>query len=427
MGKNEAMALTAAALAALRIDGERLWKSIMDLATIGATDKGGVRRLALTDLDRAGRDLVVGWCRDAGLAVRVDRVGNIFARRAGRDAARRAVAAGSHVDTQPSGGKFDGNFGVLAALEVMRTLDDHGIATAAPLEVAIWTNEEGTRFTPMMMGSGAWAGIYGVDFIHAQRDGDGKSVGDELARIGYAGDAPMGGTAGGPGFDAYFEAHIEQGPVLEAAGLPIGVVVGALGQNWYDVAFEGMDAHAGPTPMALRRDAALAAARLVEAVNRIALDEAPDGRGTVGMVAVKPNSRNVIPGFAQVSVDFRHPSADGLARMDAALRAAAADIGARGGVGVEVKPQVAFPPCAFDPGCVGLVREAARRLGLPHMDIVSGAGHDAVHVASVAPTAMIFVPCKDGISHNEIEDALPEHVTAGGNVLLHAMLARALA
>jgi N-carbamoyl-L-amino-acid hydrolase len=425
MGKNEAKALSAAGIKALRIDGDRLWRSIMDLARIGATDKGGVRRLALTDLDRAGRDLVVGWCRDAGLAIRIDRVGNIFARRAGRDAARKAVAAGSHVDTQPSGGKFDGNFGVLAALEVMRTLADHGVETAAPLEVAIWTNEEGTRFTPVMMGSGAWAGIYGIDYIHAQRDGDGKSVGDELARIGYAGDAPMGGTAGGPGFDAYFEAHIEQGPVLEANGLPIGVVVGALGQNWYDVLIEGMDAHAGPTPMHLRRDAALGAARVIEAVNRIALDEAPDGRGTVGMAALKPNSRNVIPGFAQLSVDLRHPATAGLARMDAALRAAAADVAARGGIGVEVKPLVAFAPCVFDVDCVGLVRAAARNLGLPHMDIVSGAGHDAVHVASVAPTAMIFVPCKDGISHNEIEDALPGHITAGGNVLLHAMLARA--
>lgn len=426
MGKNEAGALGAARLAALRIDGERLWRALMDLAKIGATDKGGVRRLALTDLDRAGRDLVVAWCRDAGLAVRIDRVGNIFARRAGSDPARRAVAAGSHVDTQPSGGKFDGNFGVLAALEVMRTLNENGIETAAPLEVAIWTNEEGTRFTPVMMGSGAWAGIYTVEHIHAQKDSEGTTVGAELARIGYAGEAPMGGAAGGPGFDAYFEAHIEQGPVLEDRGLPIGVVVGALGQNWYDVDIDGMDAHAGPTPMALRRDAALGAARLIEAVNRIALAETPDGRGTVGMLAVKPNSRNVIPGFARLSVDFRHPSVEGLARMDAALRAAAADIGARGGLRITVRPLVDFAPCRFDDDCVAIVRTAARSLGLPHMDIVSGAGHDAVHVATVAPTAMIFVPCKDGISHNEIEDALPEHITAGANVLLHAMLSRAL-
>jgi N-carbamoyl-L-amino-acid hydrolase len=425
MGKNETDAVVAARKAALRINGERLWNSLMDLARIGATPKGGVRRLALTDLDRDGRDRVVGWMRDAGLAVRIDRVGNIFARRPGRDSARKAVAAGSHVDTQPSGGKFDGNFGVLAALEVMRTLNDHGIETAAPLEVAVWTNEEGTRFTPVMMGSGAWAGIYTIEHIHAQRDADGKSVGDELRRIGYAGEAPMGGVSGAPGFDAYFEAHIEQGPVLEAKGLPIGVVAGALGQKWFDVAIEGMDAHAGPTPMELRRDSALAAARVIEAVNRVALAEAPNGRGTVGMLSVKPNSRNVIPGFAQLSVDFRHPDAAGLERMDQALREACADVAKRGGVKIDVRPLVAFAPCVFDAACVNLVRDAARRLGLAHADIVSGAGHDAVHVAGVAPTAMIFVPCKDGISHNEIEDALPEHITAGGNVLLQAMLARA--
>jgi len=426
MGRNEPEALKAALLPSLRIDGPRLWRSLMELAQIGATAKGGVRRLALTDLDRAGRDRVVGWCREAGLALRIDRVGNIFARRAGGDPLRAAVAAGSHVDTQPSGGRFDGAFGVLAALEVMRTLNDHAIETAAPLELAIWTNEEGTRFTPVMMGSGAWAGVYGVDPIHAQRDIDGRSVGEELARIGYAGDAPMGGTDGRGGFDAYFEAHIEQGPVLEARGLPIGVVAGALGQKWYDVIIEGMDAHAGPTPMELRHDAALAAARVIEAVNRIALSEAPHGRGTVGFLQVGPNSRNVIPGHAQLSVDFRHPAAEGLARMDAALKTACEEIAQRGAVQIETRLLVAFAPCVFDAECVGLVRGAAERLGLAHMDIVSGAGHDAVHVAGVSPAAMIFVPCKDGISHNEIEDALPEHITAGGNVLLHAMLARAL-
>jgi N-carbamoyl-L-amino-acid hydrolase len=425
MGRNEPEAVAAASTTSLRIDGARLWRSLMDLALIGATSKGGVRRLALTDLDREGRDRVVGWCRDAGLATRIDRVGNIFARRAGRNPSRAAVAAGSHVDTQPSGGRFDGAFGVLAALEVMRTLNDHRVETEAPLEVAIWTNEEGTRFTPVMMGSGAWAGAYTVDHIHAQRDQDGRSVGDELARIGYAGVAPMGGTAGGAGFDAYFEAHIEQGPVLEARGLPIGVVTGALGQKWYDVIIDGMDAHAGPTPMELRRDAALAAARVIEAVNRIALSETPHGRGTVGFLQVKPNSRNVIPGFAQVSVDIRHPTVAGLERMDRALGAACAEIAASGSVSIDIRPLVAFSPCVFDADCVRLVRDAAERLGLPHMDIVSGAGHDAVHVAGVSPTAMIFVPCKDGISHNEIEDALPEHVTAGGNVLLQAMLARA--
>ncbi|UCE30752.1 MAG: hydantoinase/carbamoylase family amidase, partial [Burkholderiales bacterium] len=248
------------------------------------------------------------------------------------------------------------------------------------------------------------------------------SVGDELARIGYAGSEPVGAVP----YDAYFEAHIEQGPILEDAGLPIGVVTGALGQRWYDVVFEGMDAHAGPTPMGLRRDALLGAARLIEAVNRIALAEAPDGRGTVGFLQVGPNSRNVVPGRVALSVDLRHPDLDGLARMDRALAEAAARAASSARSGIDLRQVVEFPPCRFDPDCIGLVRAAAQSLGLGHRDIVSGAGHDAVYLARVAPTAMIFVPCKDGISHNEIEDAEPQHIEAGGNVLLAAMLARAL-
>ncbi|MDP3798290.1 MAG: Zn-dependent hydrolase [Polaromonas sp.] len=407
-----------------RIDATRLWQSLMDLAQIGATPKGGVRRLALTDDDRQGRDLVARWCREAGLEVRIDEVGNMFARRAGRDPQARAVATGSHIDTQPSGGKFDGNYGVLAGLEVMRTLDDLGIETRAPLEVVVWTNEEGSRFTPVMMGSGAFAGLFSPDFVHAQKDRAGISVGDELQRIGYRGTQPCGAVPGGM-FAAYFEAHIEQGPVLEAQGLPIGIVSGALGQQWYDVTVTGMDAHAGPTPMELRRDAMLAAARMVEAVNRIALGEAPHGRGTVGFVQVQPNSRNVIPGCVQFSVDFRNPSQDGLDRMDAAMHAQFTRIASDGKVAVEIRQVVKFEPCLFDSACVAGVRRAAQALGLPHMDVVSGAGHDAVYVAGVAPAGMIFVPCKDGISHNEIEDALPEHIAAGANVLLLAMLERA--
>jgi len=407
-----------------RIDATRLWQSLMDLAQIGATPKGGVRRLALTDDDRQGRDLVARWCREAGLEVRIDEVGNMFARRAGRDPQARAVATGSHIDTQPSGGKFDGNYGVLAGLEVMRTLDDLGIETRAPLEVVVWTNEEGSRFTPVMMGSGAFAGLFSPDFVHAQKDRAGISVGDELQRIGYRGTQPCGAVPGGM-FAAYFEAHIEQGPVLEAQGLPIGIVSGALGQQWYDVTVTGMDAHAGPTPMELRRDAMLAAARMVEAVNRIALGEAPHGRGTVGFVQVQPNSRNVIPGCVQFSVDFRNPSQDGLGRMDAAMHAQFTRIASDGKVAVEIRQVVKFEPCLFDSACVAGVRRAAQALGLPHMDVVSGAGHDAVYVAGVAPAGMIFVPCKDGISHNEIEDALPEHIAAGANVLLLAMLERA--
>ena len=407
-----------------RINAARLWQSLMDLAQIGATPKGGVCRLALTDLDRQGRDQVARWCTDAGLALRVDAVGNMFARRDGTDPLACAVATGSHIDTQPTGGKFDGNFGVLAGLEVMRTLNDSGHTTRAPLEVVVWTNEEGTRFTPVMMGSGAFAGVFQPDFVHAQQDSTGATVGDELARIGYLGTQLCGDVPGGM-FAAYFEAHIEQGPVLEAHGLPIGIVSGALGQQWYDVVVTGMDAHAGPTPMALRHDALLTSAHMIAAVNQIALGEAPHGRGTVGSLSVLPNSRNVIPGQVRFSVDFRNLAQAGLDRMDTALRSHCAALAEAGRVSVAITQVVKFEPCLFDADCVASVVQAADALGLPHMNVVSGAGHDAVYVAAVAPTGMIFIPCKDGISHNEIEDALPEHIEAGANVLLLAMLERA--
>jgi N-carbamoyl-L-amino-acid hydrolase len=403
------------------VNPERLWRSLMDLARIGATPKGGVRRLALTDLDREGRDLVSQWCQEAGLMITVDRIGNIFARRAGTDPSRAPVMAGSHIDTQPSGGKFDGNFGVLAALEVVRTLNDRGIETAAPIEVAIWTNEEGTRFQPVMMGSGVFAGVFELDDIRARRDLDGRTVGDELARIGYAGDTPCGGRPVG----AYFEAHIEQGPVLEDTGNTIGVVTGVMGLRWYDLVVRGQDAHAGPTPMRLRRDAMLAAARVVEAVNRIALDHSPDGRGTVGFLQVKPNSRNVVPGEVRLSVDLRHATDAGLDAMERELEAACGRVGIDTGTLIDIEVNSRFAACRFDDACIGAVRAAAERLGLRHLDIVSGAGHDAVYLARVAPTGMIFVPCEHGISHNEIENATPEDLAAGADVLLQAMLQHA--
>lgn len=404
---------------ALRINSERLWRSLMELAAIGATPLGGVRRLALTDLDRAGRDRVVSWFVEAGLEVRIDGIGNVFGRRQGRDAGRSPIVAGSHLDTQPSGGKYDGSYGVLAGLEVIRTLNDHGVETQAPLEVAIWTNEEGTRYTPVMMGSGVFAGVFALADILARVDLDGRSVGAELARIGYAGTASAGPIG------AYFEAHIEQGPVLEDAANVIGVVTGALGQRWYDVKVSGMNAHAGPTPMALRRDALLAAAELVVEVNRIAHEFAPDGRGTVGSLHVSPNSRNVVPGEVKLSVDFRHATDAALLDMQDRLEKAGQRVGRARNVAVEIEQVVYFPPCRFDAACVDAVRDGARELGYSHQDLVSGAGHDAVYVARVAPAAMIFVPCKGGISHNEIEDAEPEHLAAGCNVLLQAMLTRA--
>ncbi len=412
-------------LVRLAINPQRLWDSLMELAKLGATDKGGVCRLALSDLDRQGRELFVRWVTEVGCTVRVDAIGNLFARRAGQDASRPAVATGSHIDTQPTGGKFDGNYGVLAGLEVLRTLNDAGIRTVAPLEVCVWTNEEGSRFVPVMMGSGVYAGAFTLDYALAATDRDGVTVAEALKNIGFAGDSPAAVADGAPVFAAYFEAHIEQGPVLEDARIPLGVVTGALGQRWYDVIVTGQEAHAGPTPMKLRRDALLGATGLMQRVSRIAMDEQPNGRGTVGYVHVHPNSRNVIPGRVTFTVDFRHADDEGLSRMDARLREACAALPAEAGLTVSIEQTVYFPPARFSEPLVRAVRQGAMRAGLAHIDIVSGAGHDAVYVARTAPAAMIFVPCKDGISHNEIEDAKPEHLAAGCTVLLHAMLDQA--
>jgi N-carbamoyl-L-amino-acid hydrolase len=326
---------------------------------------------------------------------------------------------GSHLDSQPSGGKFDGAYGVMAGLEVLRTLNDAGVATRAPLEVVSWTNEEGSRFTPVMMGSGVFANVFTLEHVRAQKDIEGVAVGDALQAIGYA------GTVRPHRLGAYFEAHIEQGPVLEDEKKTIGVVQGALGQRWYDVTVLGQDAHAGPTPMALRRDALLGASRLVQAVNRIAREFPDNARGTVGFLQVKPNSRNVIPGEVRSSVDFRNAKVATLDAMCAELERAARAIEAECRVTIELRENVYFPPCEFDAGLVGSVREAAGRLGYSHLDIVSGAGHDAVYVARVAPTAMIFIPCEGGISHKEIESATPADLAAGCNVLLHAALRKA--
>lgn len=404
---------------ALRINGQRLWRSLMELARIGATPKGGVKRITLTEIDRNGRDQFVSWAREASLVVRVDAIGNIFCRRAGTDPDAAAVVMGSHLDSQPSGGKFDGAYGVMAGLEVMRALNDAGVATRAPLEVVSWTNEEGSRFTPVMMGSGVVARVFTLEHCLAQRDADGVGVGDALKAIGYAGDAAS------PGLGAYFEAHIEQGPVLEAAKTTIGVVQGALGQRWFDVVITGQDAHAGPTPMETRQDALVAASRLVLEVNRIARSHPDYARGTVGFLQVKPNSRNVVPGEVRMSVEFRNARDATLLAMVAQLERSVRSIESECRVAIDLKEIVYFPPCEFDHAMVAGVCEAARTCGYTHRDIVSGAGHDAVYIARVAPTAMIFVPCEGGISHNELESATPEDVAAGCNVLLHAVLARA--
>lgn len=405
----------------LTIDAKRLWESLMEMAKIGATPKGGVARLALTDLDRQGRELFVRWCREAGCAIAVDKMGNVFARRPGRDPSLPPVMMGSHLDSQPTGGKYDGAYGVLAGLEVIRSLNDHGYETLAPVEVTVWTNEEGSRFAPAMTGSGVFAGVMPLDFALRLEDVDGQGLGEELKRIGFAGGAEMGGRALG----AYIEAHIEQGPILENEGKTIGVVTHAQGQRWYEVTLTGRESHAGPTPMAVRRDALVGAARIVDAVNRIGHAHQPGACATVGMMQVFPNSRNVIPGRVFFTIDLRHPDDAVLAGMDAEVRAAAEKVAKEIKLEMEFKQIWHTPPIAFDPACVDAVRAAASGFGYSHRDIVSGAGHDACYVARVAPTGMVFVPCKDGLSHNEEESATPDDLAAGCRVLMETVVALA--
>lgn len=398
-----------------RINPDRLWQSLMDLAAIGATDLGGVRRLALTDLDRAGRDRVCDWLREAGCSIRVDAIGNIYAIRAGALEAD-PVGVGSHIDTQPSGGKFDGNYGVLAGLEVIRALNDAGITTERPVAVAIWTNEEGSRFTPVMMGSGVYAGAFSLEHCLGRTDLDGITVADALARIGYA------GTDHAPRFAAYFEPHIEQGPILEAEGITIGAVEGALGQRWFDLELVGQDAHAGPTPLAMRRDALLGAARVITEVRRIAVDYPHNARGTVGQILASPNSRNVIPGRVRLTIDLRNARAETLAEMVADIQSCIARIASEERLEANLNEVVHFEPCHFDPHWVSRIETLAGARGQTVRRLASGAGHDAVYVAKTCPAAMIFVPCEGGISHNEIENAQPQHLAAGAQVLLDAMI-----
>ncbi len=390
----------------------------MEMAKHGATPKGGVCRLALTDIDKAGRDLFCEWCREAGLEIRVDQVGNILARRPGKDPSLAPVATGSHLDSQPTGGRFDGVYGVLAGLEVMRSLNDQGIETDAPMEVIVWTNEEGSRFSPAMMGSGVYGGAFTLEEILDKTDIDGKRFGDELERIGYAGDV----DATSHEMSAYFEAHIEQGPILEAAELPIGIVTGAQGQRWHEITVTGMEAHAGPTPMPVRRDALVGASKIIQRVNEIGHQFAPSACATVGFLQNRPNSRNVIPGEVFLTTDFRHPDDATLSEMDAALKAYCAELAEASDLTIDIVDFWYFPPTPFTPELVEKVAAGTRAHNLPAQEIISGAGHDAIYAARKVPTAMIFTPCEDGISHNEIENATPEDLEAGCNVLYYAMI-----
>ncbi len=402
----------------LRVNGQRLWDSIMAMAEIGPGQHGGSCRLALTDEDREGRDLFVEWCREIGCSIEIDDMGNIFARRAGRDEGLAPIVAGSHLDTQPHGGKFDGIYGVLAALEALRTLHENDITTEAPVEVVVWTNEEGSRFAPAMIASGVYAGLFDKDYAWSRSDSDGKTIGEELKRIGYLGDLPCGKHPIG----ALLEAHIEQGPILEAEQKQIGVVIGGQGQRWYDLRIRGRDSHAGSTPMKGRRDALVAAAEIVSMVQSLALDFAPDAVATVGEMSVHPNSRNTIPGEVFLTIDIRNPDEDALAMMARELRTCVIDCVDKHELECDLEEIWDKPPVKFAPDCIAAVESATQDLGYSNQQIVSGAGHDACQVCLVAPTSMIFVPCAGGLSHNEAESAEPADLEAGCNVLLHAML-----
>ncbi len=402
------------------INGDRLWDTLMRMAKIGATEKGGCCRLALTDLDRESRDLFVTWCKDAGCTIRIDKMGNIFARRAGEDASLAPVMVGSHLDTQPTGGRFDGVYGVLTGLEIIRSLNDYGIRTQHPVEAVVWTNEEGSRFAPAMVASGVFGGVFDLEYGLSRTDTDGLTMGEELERIGYAGSEDVGCEV-----HAYFEAHIEQGPILEAEEKTIGVVTDAQGQRWYEAVLTGVESHAGPTPMDRRNDALLGAARIVELVNKVGLNNAPVACATVGMLETYPNSRNVIPGRVFMTIDFRHPDDDVLTKMDKEMRMGLQRIIDEIGLKCDLEQIFYYAPIKFNSACVQAVKNGAESFAYSTREIVSGAGHDACYLAGVTPTSMVFIPCIDGISHNEVEDVKPEWITAGGNVMLSALLEQA--
>ena len=404
----------------LRINGERLWQRLMTMGEIGATPAGGVCRVALTEEDRQGRDLFIKWCRQANCTISIDQMGNIFARRAGLNNDLPPVLAGSHLDSQPTGGKFDGGYGVLAALEVVETLNDQQIQTTAPLEIVSWTNEEGARFAPAMIASGVFAGVFDLAYGWSRKDEEGHSIEQALRQIGYMGDAPVGNRP----IKAAFELHIEQGPILESSGKAVGIVTGVQGMRWYELIISGKETHAGPTPMSHRRDPVQGMIPILQRIYELAAKHAPHARATIGDIQAEPGVINTVPGRLRIKVDLRHPDTAVLADMHTALQQIVRTECAAKQLNGQVKQIWHSPPVAFDPDCITVVREAAKTVGVSAMEIVSGAGHDAVYLARVAPTSMIFIPCKDGLSHNELEHASKEHVIAGANVLLHALLAQ---
>jgi N-carbamoyl-L-amino-acid hydrolase len=402
----------------LRINPDRLWDALMEMAKIGPGVAGGNNRQTLTDEDSEGRHLFKRWCEEAGLTVGVDKMGTMFARREGADPSLPPVYVGSHLDTQPTGGKFDGVLGVLGGLEVIRSMNDLGIKTKHPIVVTNWTNEEGTRFAPAMLASGVFAGVHDLDWAYDRVDAKGKKFGDELERIGWKGEEEVGNRP----IKAFYELHIEQGPILEDEGIDIGVVTHGQGLWWLQVTLTGNDAHTGSTPMYKRRNAGLGMARVTELVHEVAMDYQPDAVGAIGHVEVYPNSRNVIPGMTVFTIDIRSPNEQVLNEMRARIEQGIETICDAMGIDFDIEPVGHFDPVTFDDGCVKAIRGAAERLGYSHMNIVSGAGHDACWISKVAPAAMIMCPCVDGLSHNEAEEISKEWAGAGADVLFHAVL-----
>ncbi|MFT8366963.1 MAG: Zn-dependent hydrolase [Gluconobacter cerinus] len=402
----------------MRIDGNALWADLMDTARFGGTPKGGIRRLTLTPEDKQVREWFASTCESLGCTITVDTMGNMFARRPGLDNSLPPITMGSHLDTQPTGGKFDGILGVLGGLAVLRALQEAGHTTRHPIELINWTNEEGSRFTPPMMCSGVFAGIFTEQEVLDKRDRAGARFGDELVSIGYRGEEICGDHP----IAAYFELHIEQGPILEVKDRVIGAVSGVQGMRWYEVTVKGKDAHAGSTPMPMRHDALLATSRMVVALSEVALGHAPGAVGTVGLIENRPNSNNVVPGETFFTVDIRHPDDTVVATMEREFMDRFHSIAEAGGVTLEIVSIWDAPAVHFDTRCVEMVADSARQMGYDPLSIVSGPGHDAAYLARVAPTAMIFVPCRDGLSHNEEESITESEAEAGANVLLGAVL-----
>ena len=406
----------------LRINADRLWDSLMEMAQIGPGVAGGNNRQTLTDEDGEGRALFQAWCEEAGCQMGLDQMGNMFAMRSGTDPDALPVYVGSHLDTQPTGGKFDGVLGVLGGLEVIRSLNDLDVKTKHPIVVTNFTNEEGTRYAPAMLSSGVFAGVHAQDWAYDRVDAEGKSFGDELKRIGWCGDEEVGARK----IHAFFELHIEQGPILESEGNDIGVVTHGQGLSWTQVTIIGKDSHTGSTPMPMRKNAGLGMARILEKVDNIAWSHKPHAVGAAGHIDVYPNSRNVIPGKVVFTVDFRSPNLEVIESMEERLHTEGQKIADEMDLEILFEKVGGFNPVTFDPKCVMAVRNAAERLGYKHQNIISGAGHDACWINKVAPTAMIMCPCVDGLSHNEAEDISKEWATAGTDVLLHAVVETAI-